>query len=91
MIILLVFSSLSSLKLWRFMSRIYTSNLIIDVDYAFKGNTQKSYIYWLGHLSMLLFVVIRLIFVSNTPEIVHVPRITLNEEHYQFRNDLETK
>merc|ERR1719454_2574202 len=33
---------------------------------------------------MLLFVVIRLIFVSNTPDIVHVPRITLNEEHYQF-------
>ena len=79
------------------MSRIYTSNLIIDVDYAFKGTTQKSLIYWLGHLSMLLFVAIRLIFVSNTPDIVHVPRITLHqdilkdEEHYQFRNDLETK
>ena len=79
------------------MSRIYTSNLIIDVDYAFKGAGQKSYIYWLGHLSMLLFVVFRFIFVSNTPDIVHVPRITLhqdtlkNEEHYQFRNDLEIK
>ena len=80
-----------------FMLRIYTSNLIIDVDYAFKGASQKSYIYWLGHLSMLLFVVFRFLFVSNTPDIVHVPRITLhqdilkNEEHYQFRNDLEIK
>ena len=94
------FSSLSLLKLWKFMSRIYTSNLIIDVDYAFKGTTRLVYwkvIYWLGHFSLLLFLIIRLIFVSNTPDIVHVPRITLhqdalkNEEHYQFRNDLERK
>ena len=80
------------------MSRIYTSNLIIDVDYAFKGSTQKSYIYWIGHLSMLVFLVIRLIFVFNTPHVVHVPRIThapsshpfdmSNEDHYQFRNHL---
>ena len=73
------------------MLRNNTSNFIIDVDYAFKGTT--IYIYWIGHLSMLLFFVIHLIFVFNTPEYVHVPRITLrqnempNEDHYQFRND----
>ena len=78
----------------KFISRKYTSHFIIDVDYAFKGSIQKSYIYWLGHLSMLFFLVIRLIFVNNTPNVVHVPRITLhqdalhNEEHYQFRNHL---
>ena len=81
----------------KFILRTYTSNFIIDVDYAFKGASQKSYIYWLGNLSILLFFVIRLIFVFNTPDMVHVPRITLhqdaslNEEHYQFRNDLEIK
>ena len=84
----------------KFISRKYTSHFIIDVDYAFKGTTRLVYwkvIYWLGHFSLLLFLIIRLIFVSNTPDIVHVPRITLhqdalkNEEHYQFRNDLERK
>ena len=71
----------------------------MDVDYAFKGATyvKAHFIYWIGHLAMLLFVIIRLIFVANTPDIVHVPRITLhqdimqNEEHYQFRNNLETQ
>ena len=85
----------SSSNFEKFNFRTYTSNFIIDVGYAFKGATQKSYIYWLGHLSMLLFFAMRLIFVFNTPDIVHVPRITLhenamlNEAHYQFRNDLE--
>ena len=40
---------------------------------------------------MLLFFVIRSIFILNTPDIVHVPRLTLQEnileadEYYQFR------
>ena len=77
----------------KFISRTYTTNFIIDVDYAFKAATKKSYIYWIGHLSMLFFFVIRLIFVFNTPDIVHVPRVTLDNGtlHYQFRNDIETK
>ena len=69
----------------------------MDVDYAFRGKAKQSYIYWISHLSMLLFFVIRSIFILNTPDVVHVPKITLHEdklqadEYYQFRNDLETK
>ena len=68
----------------------------MDVDYAFRGKAKQSYIYWISHFSMLLFFVIRSIFILNTPDVVHVPKITLNEdtradEFYQFRNDLRTK
>ena len=42
---------------------------------------------------MLIFFILRGILIVNTPGVVHVPRITLqqnempNEDHYQFRDD----
>ena len=75
--------------------RIATTSFIKDVDFAFKGKNQKSFTYWLNHLTMLIFFIIRGILVLNTPDIVHVPRITIqqneipSEDHYQFRNDLK--
>ena len=77
------------------MLRTFTNNFILDVDYAFRGRAQRSYAYWIGHISVLLFFCFRSIFILNTPNIVHVPRTTFeqnilqDEEYYQFRNDLK--
>ena len=77
----------------KFTHRTFTSAFIRDVDYAFKGENKRNYVYWASHLSMLCFFIMRSLLVLNTPDVVHVPRITLNEEtlnneYYQFRNDL---
>jgi len=73
------------------MSRTYTSHWIIDVDYAFKGEKQAAVYYWISNFFMLLFFVIRLILHFNTPDTVHVPRITMQSEgHYQFRKDYDS-
>ena len=64
----------------------------MDVDYAFKGENQGTIYYWIGNVFMLFFFVVRLILHFNTPDTVHVPRITLQSEgHYQFRKYFETK
>lgn len=77
------------------MKRTFTNNFIIGVDYAFKGKAQRSYIYWISHFAMLLFFFFRSIFILNTPDVVHVPRLTLQEnileadEYYQFRKSFD--
>ena len=91
------YSPISPEHFHKFTERIATTSFIRDVDFAFKGKNQKSFTYWLNHLTMLSFFIIRGILVLNTPDIVHVPRITIqqneipSEDHYQFRNDLKIK
>ena len=81
----------------KFIGRIATTSFIRDVDYAFKGKNQKSLTYWFNHLTMLIFFILRGVLVLNSPDIVHVPRITIqqnempSDDHYQFRDGLKIR
>ena len=76
----------------KFMQRVATTKFVRDVDYAFQGKNQGHTTYWISQVSMLFFCIVRAILVQNTPYVVHVPRITLqqsempSDDHYQFRD-----